>query len=479
MPNQDGCVLIYDSPERIIAAAAAVGSTIYTSAILEGYQNLLASAEITKQPLISGWRLQRLGADNLKQWLHNRGHTCEIGQTPPMAPLVASVVTSMLATTPQLLDAFTNLELKSELFGGQSDLHYHQRLEQTVKAADPLPQLLTALQNRESICDEISGNANVIAIAQQGLHDEIEKLVFANRQQSEMLDALKKECLDLHHQLHVNTSSLQNQLQAKEIELHILREEHITAISKAQNAQQEIDRLIMADREQKEIFASRVQEYSHQHEQLECQLAISAKTLEEQSKLADIQLHQLREQADEAEREIARLEKQIKQLVEAASTQQQTLEKRILDCLGLRQQLQEQKLTYEEQSHLKEAQLLAARDETATAAIKLLNADQEIERLLTAAYLYQQTLEERTLESIDLQQQLQCQISALESELQITASSLLALQAEAQEKSSRLDCVQEQLDMLLTEDKQRQNLLDERTEEFILTEKRQIGRAHV
>lgn len=188
-PNGSSCLLVYDSPERLIAAAAEAEEMFSSAALAEGYSQLLRCRESSGQPLLAGWRLQRAGGRELQQWLASTTSTSKVGDAEPIAPLVASVILSLLETQPLLLDAYSDLELQAELLGSEPDLHYRQRLGQAIAQADPLPQLLKALQNRDGELQDAREEAELTLLQLHQVQEELEHYFLYSRACNQLVEA--------------------------------------------------------------------------------------------------------------------------------------------------------------------------------------------------------------------------------------------------------------------------------------------------
>lgn len=173
-PKGGDCLLVYDSPEQLIGAAAEAGTMFSSATLAQGFRELLHCAEASGQPLVAGWRLQRLGGRALRHWLTNHGPISDIGAAEPIPPLVASVILSLIETQAQLLDAYSDLELRAELLGSQPELNYRQRLQQAIIQADPMPQLLAALQTRDGELQEALYDAELTLLQLHQVQEELE-----------------------------------------------------------------------------------------------------------------------------------------------------------------------------------------------------------------------------------------------------------------------------------------------------------------
>ena len=259
-PQDDTCLLIYDSPDRLIAAAAAAQAPFSSTALHESYSQLLHCRQASGQLLLAGWRLQCLGSDGLRHWLAGHAPGGAVEHPNAISPLVASVILSLLNIQPQLLDAYYDLELQAELLGSEPELQYRQRLEQTIAQTDPLPQLLTALPNREA---EVQAAR---AEAEEALQRK-----------------LQPQLANLEQQLHSRTS-----------ELHDAREDAELTLLQLHQVQEELEQLFLADRQKQQQLEARNRDYEALQQKLQPQLA----NLEQQLHSRTSELHDAREDAE-------------------------------------------------------------------------------------------------------------------------------------------------------------------------------------
>jgi len=179
-PHGDTCLLVYDRPERYIDAAAGAEAVLSSKALAQGYSQLMDCREASNQPLLAGWRLERAGSLGVQQWLTGNGPSSVVGDAETINPLVASVILSLIHTQPQLLDAYTDLELQAELLGSEADLNYRQKLHQAIAQDDPLPELLAALKTREGELEEARHEAESTLQQLHKVQEELRELVLAD-----------------------------------------------------------------------------------------------------------------------------------------------------------------------------------------------------------------------------------------------------------------------------------------------------------
>lgn len=129
----DGLIL-YNPPDAVFAAGVETLTLPPTpQALLDGYK--FVSSFHGRCPLIATWRLQALDTQTIHGWI--------AAGTPPHVeqpisapdPLIALMTRALLESHPQLLEAYLDLELSAELFGGTPDTSYVHRLNAAL--ADP------------------------------------------------------------------------------------------------------------------------------------------------------------------------------------------------------------------------------------------------------------------------------------------------------------------------------------------------------
>jgi hypothetical protein len=247
-PHGNTCLLVYDSPERHIDAAAWAEAVLSSAALAEGYSKLLGHREDSGQPLMAGWRLQQVGGLGLQQWLAGNSPRVEVGEAEPINPLIASVILSLLDTQPQLLEIYNELELQAELLGSDADLNYRQRLQQAIAQADPLLKLLAALQTHEGKLQDALDENVVTKLRLQQVQEELRDLVLANRQTQQLLDARNKEleCLEatihaLKQELQPKVHNLEQQLKNRDRELKDAREDSELTLLQLHQVQEELE----------------------------------------------------------------------------------------------------------------------------------------------------------------------------------------------------------------------------------------------
>jgi hypothetical protein len=126
---------IYDSPDRLLGHWQQQADPPAFHQLLEAFQTLLAQPP--GAAMISVWRLEQLDPASIRHWLGGlpaqAWHSGTIrSEPPPIDPLVAQLVLTLLQERPAWLESYLDLELKSELAGTSPDSHYLDRLQASV-----------------------------------------------------------------------------------------------------------------------------------------------------------------------------------------------------------------------------------------------------------------------------------------------------------------------------------------------------------
>jgi len=295
-PNGDPCLLVYDSPERVITAAANAEAKINSAALAESYCELLRGREASRQPLLAGWRLERVGALGLQHWLAGNGPSSVVGDADPIQPMVASVILSLLDTQPQLLEAYNDLELQAELLGGKADLTYRQRLKQAITQDDPLPELLAALQTRD---DELKDAGHEAEPTRQELQQVLEQQLLNSRNHG--LQGLQANIQALQQELQPKVDHLEQQLLNRDRDLQQTRQEAELTLLQLHQVQKELEQLFLSDRQKQQLLDTRTQELQGLQaniQALQQELQPKVDHLEQQLLNRDRDLQQTREEAE-------------------------------------------------------------------------------------------------------------------------------------------------------------------------------------
>ena len=471
-PHGDICLLVYDSPERHIAAAAEADAVFSSAALAEGYSQLLGCREASSQPLLAGWRLQRVGVLGLQQWLAGNGHSDVVGDAEPINSLVASVILSLVDTQPQLLEAYNDLELQAELLGSEADLTYRQRLHQAIVQADPLQQLLAALQTREGELEQARQEAESTRLELHRVKEELKQLVLADGQRKQMLDtrndelkSLQENIQALQQELRPKVDSMEQQLQTREKQLQDSRDAAEVTLHQLHQVQEELKLLVLADEQKQQLLDIRNQELLRLQERIQAlqqELQSKVDNMENQHKTLEKLLQDTRDDAEltllqlhQAHEELEQLflaDQQKRQLVDARDQELQNLR---AEHHALEQELQPKVTKLEQQIHTRDKQLQDTREAADLSLLQLHQIQEELEQLFVVDRQKQQLLDSRKQE-----------LDSLQGQLQNRDRDLLGARDDAERALLHLHQVQEELKQLDLADRQKQQLLETRSEEL-------------
>ena len=477
-PNNQGshhgdiCLLVYDSPQRHIAAAAEADAVFSSAALAEGYSQLLGCREASSQPLLAGWRLQRVGVLGLQQWLAGNGHSDVVGDAEPINSLVASVILSLVDTQPQLLEAYNDLELQPELLGSEADLTYRQRLHQAIVQADPLQQLLAALQTREGELEQARQEAESTRLELHRVKEELKQLVLADGQRQQMLDtrndelkSLQENIQALQQELRPKVDSMEQQLQTREKQLQDSRDAAEVTLHQLHQVQEELKLLVLADEQKQQLLDIRNQELLRLQERIQAlqqELQSKVDNMEKQHKTLEKLLQDTRDDAELTLLQLHQAHEELEQLFLADQQKRQLVDARDQELHNLRaehhaleQELQPKVTKLEQQIHTRDKQLQDTREAADLSLLQLHQIQEELEQLFLVDRQKQQLLDSRKQE-----------LDSLQGQLQNRDRDLLGARDDAERALLHLHQVQEELKQLDLADRQKQQLLETRSEEL-------------
>jgi hypothetical protein len=457
-PNGDTCLLVYDSPDRVITAAANAEATISSAALAESYCELMRCSEASRQPLLAGWRLERVGRLGLQSWLAGTEPSGVVGDTEPIRPLVASVILSLLDTQPQLLKAYSDLELQAELLGSEADLAYRQRLKQAITQDDPLPELLAALQSDEG---ELSAARHKAERTRQELQQVQEQQLLNRRTHG--TKGLMANIQALQQWLQPKVANLEQQLENRDRELQQAGDDAERTGQELRQAQKELQQLLLADRQKQQLLDTRTQnmvDLQANIQALQEELKPKVEHLEQQLHNRDCELQQTRDEAEltllqlhQVQEELEQLfltDRQKQQLLDIRSDELQSLQANIQ---ALQQELKPKVEHLEQQLHNRDCELQQMRDEAELTLLQLHQVQEELEQLFLTDRQKQQLLDIRSdeLQSLQaniqaLQQDLQPKVNVLEQQLHNRDRDLQEARDDAELTLLQLHQVQEELE---------------------------------
>ena len=245
-PNRD-CLVLYDSPDQVLAnSTSRRGRAITTpEQLLEGYLSVLDWSNQTRQPMLAIWRLQQLGPSGLGHWLTDAAASKESEaphqpQAPAIQPLVAAATLALMEACPQLLDSYLDIELKAELFGGDADLHYRQRLREASLQGELLLQEFNALDMREQLelreaeLNNAREEAQLTLLQLHQVQEELEHYFLRSRSSDELAHNQQlqlRRAQQLMARLHPASATLPTRLNITPVEVLPEAQSHPTATS--------------------------------------------------------------------------------------------------------------------------------------------------------------------------------------------------------------------------------------------------------
>jgi hypothetical protein len=412
-PHGDICLLLYDSPERHIAAATEAKVVFSSAALAEGYSKLLGCREASGQPLLAGWRLERVGCMGIQQWMTGNGTSGLVGDAEPINPLMASVILSLLETKPQLLESYNDLELQAELLGSEADLTYRQRLHQAIGQADPLQQLLATLHTLKGELQEARDETEHTRLELHKAEEKQKQTAIDNDRKQQLLDTrtdeLKNLQMDIHalqQELQPKVNSLEQQLQNRNRELKDAREDAAHNLLQLHQVQEELEQLFLADQKNQQLLGTRNQELQDLKaniQVLQQELQPKIGNLEQQLHDRDRELKDAREEVELTQLQLHQVQAELKHLLLVDGQKQHLLDTRTKELLSLeeniqalQQELQPKLDNLEQQLENRNRGLKEARSNAELNLLQLHQVQEELERYFLQTRAGSQLVEAQT-----------------------------------------------------------------------------------
>jgi chromosome segregation ATPase len=489
-PHGDICLLLYDSPERHIAAATEAEVVLSSAALAEGYSKLLDCRETSGQPLLAGWRLERVGCMGIQQWMTGNGTSGFVGDAEPITPLMASVILSLLETKPQLLESYNDLELQAELLGSEADLTYRQRLHQAIGQADPLQQLLATLHTLMGELQEARDENEHTRLELHKAEEKQKQITIDNDRKQQLLDTRTDELKDLQMDIHAlqqelqpKVNNLEQQLKSREKQLHESRDDAELTLLKLHQVQDELAQLVLADHQNQQLLETRTQELQSLKgiiQALQQELLPKVEDLEQQLQNRNCELKDAREDAAHNLLQLHQVQEELEQLFLADQKNQQLLGTRNQELQNLKaniqvlqQELQPKMGNLEQQLQDRDRELKDAREEVELTQLQLHQVQAELKHLLLVDDQKQHLLDTRTkeLQSLEeniqaLQQELQPKLDNLEQQLENRNRELKDARSNAELNLLQLHQVQEELERYFLQTRAGSQLVEAQTQQL-------------
>jgi hypothetical protein len=401
------CLLLYDSPDRLIKASEAEDVTWGVQKILTGYTQVLQYAMISKQPLLALWRLQGLNSSgmDLQNWLSGYPPSHQPIAPRPIPSLLASVILSVCDACPQLLDVYNELELCSELLGGHPDLSYRKRLHEAIKMEDPLPHLLSVLRNSDTALPRARKEAELMLNQLNQVQEDLQQLSLAERQKQELLKNREQQCHNLEKELQTlqpRVTHLEQELQSRNAELLDAREEAEITLDQLHQVQEDLQQLFLVERQQQDLLKNRDQQCHNLEKELQT-LQPRVTHLEQELQSCNAELLNARKEAELTLNQLHQVQENLQQLFLADLQKQELLRNREQQCHNLEKQLQ-----------TLQPRVMHLEQELQSRNAELLNAREEAELTLNQLHQVQVSLQDSFLQASAGRELLQAQTDQLE-----------------------------------------------------------------
>jgi hypothetical protein len=181
-------IWIYDTPDRLLASFRQNSSTSLTiEVMLKAYSSLVTQPAGIR--LISGWRLEHLKPLSIRGWLSGdclaaTNLEVESEECPAICPLEGQLVLRIIEDFPSILEAYLDLELRSELMGQTADSTYLNRLLNACNAE----ALLESWHELHSTLQEATQQGELALLQLNQVQEELERYFIVCRDQAKLLN---------------------------------------------------------------------------------------------------------------------------------------------------------------------------------------------------------------------------------------------------------------------------------------------------
>lgn len=161
----DDILLIYSSPDQLLQQWRDNQDTPPSNETVEKIFQTLFQLSDTIEMCAASWRLTQLDRTSLLRLIRKEQPFLDQSTLFPEANPLASLITlNLLRESPEILDHYMNLELKSKLFGLEADVDYLNRLRSRSIAELTLIDWWQVNPERE--CSREQATANLLRMQQ-------------------------------------------------------------------------------------------------------------------------------------------------------------------------------------------------------------------------------------------------------------------------------------------------------------------------
>ena len=158
-------LLIYSSPDQLLQQWRDTQDTPPSKETIEQIFQTLVQLSDTTELCVASWRLNQLDRTSLLRLIRSEQPFLDKStQFPDANPLASLITLNLLHDTPEILDHYLNLELKSNLFGLDADVQYLQRIRS--RSTTKLTMMDWWQVNPERECSRGQATANLLRMQQ-------------------------------------------------------------------------------------------------------------------------------------------------------------------------------------------------------------------------------------------------------------------------------------------------------------------------
>lgn len=167
-------LLIYSSPDQLLQQWRDTQDTPPSKETIEQIFQTLVQLSDKTELCVASWRLNQLDRTSLLRLIRSEQPFLDQStQFPDANPLASLITLNLLHDTPEILDHYLNLELKSNLFGLDADVQYLQRIRS--RSTTKLTMMDWWQVNSERECSREQATENLLRMQQ--LQNDYEQLL--------------------------------------------------------------------------------------------------------------------------------------------------------------------------------------------------------------------------------------------------------------------------------------------------------------